>query len=226
MTGTPWSAIALSGDIEPGTAAGTRLSGRELVIWRDAAGEAHVFDDRCPHRGMKLSLGFVRGAEIACLYHGWRYDRAGLCRAIPAHPDLKVPATIRVARYPVSEQLGLIWVSLAEGDPLPPPTFVPDRPLTPLRSLHIEQSAETVRAALRAAGGHVADDGLWRLSAVGLPLLFALQAYGDEKTALHGLIDQNPDKVALDARHMATRWASRFRDTLEGVTDAAKGVGP
>jgi nitrite reductase/ring-hydroxylating ferredoxin subunit len=220
MTASSWSAIALSGDIEPGTAAGARLSGHELVVWRDASGEAHVFDDRCPHRGMKLSFGFVRGHELACLYHGWRYDRAGLCRAIPAHPDLEVPATIRVARYTVSERLGLIWVSLVEDEP-PPPNLAPDRPVTPLRSLYVENAAETVCAALLTAGGRLEADGLWRLSAAGCPLLIALRDCGGGRSALHCLIDQGPDHLPLDARHAVVRWTSAFRDALEGSAVSA-----
>jgi nitrite reductase/ring-hydroxylating ferredoxin subunit len=220
MTTALWSAIALSADIEPGTAAGARLAGRELVVWRDAAGEAHVFDDRCPHRGMKLSFGFVRGNEIACLYHGWRYDRAGLCRAIPAHPDLDVPATIRVARYTVSERLGLVWVSLSEEEP-PPPVLSPDRLVTPLRSLFVECDAKAVRAALIAAGGSVDDAGLWRLSVAGCPLLIALRDCGGGRSALQCLIDQRPDHLPLEARHAVVRWTSAFRDALEGSAVSA-----
>ena len=46
----------------------------------------HVWEDRCPHRGMRLSMGFVRSDRIACLYHGWQYGTDGHCLYIPAHP--------------------------------------------------------------------------------------------------------------------------------------------
>ena len=105
-----WYPLCLSGDIEPGTSTGTRLFGRELVVWRDHAGASHVWEDRCPHRGMRLSFGFVRGDRIACLYHGWQFDAAGRCRLIPAHPDLKVPPSIMVERYASAERLGIVWV--------------------------------------------------------------------------------------------------------------------
>ena len=78
-------------------------------MWRDSDGVAHVWEDRCPHRGMRLSLGFVRGDQIACLYHGWRYDAAGQCRYIPAHPQLTPPETIRVP---------VLAVGGADGDDL------------------------------------------------------------------------------------------------------------
>ena len=104
-----WYPVALADDIEPGTSAGTRLFGRELVVWRDGTGRSHVWEDRCPHRGMRLSFGLVRGDHIACLYHGWQFDAAGRCRAIPAHPKLDVPASIAVERFPSAERLGFVW---------------------------------------------------------------------------------------------------------------------
>src|ERR1700761_4881320 len=90
-----WHPVGMSNAIEAGNSAGTHLFGQELVVWRDSSGVAHVNEDRCPHRGMKLNFGFVRGDRIACLYHGWQFDRDGVCRYIPAHPALDVPVTIR-----------------------------------------------------------------------------------------------------------------------------------
>src|ERR1700744_2690504 len=97
--GDKWHPVGLSHSLEAGSPAGTRLFGKELVIWRDTGGLAHVWEDRCPHRGMKLSFGFVRGDHIVCLYHGWQYDSGGYCRYIPAHPDLDVPKTFKVPVY-------------------------------------------------------------------------------------------------------------------------------
>eukprot|EP01035_Chromulina_nebulosa_P001961 gene1961-biopygen1701 len=91
------------------------VDGTEIVVWRDNKGAAHVWEDRCPHRGMRMSFGFVRGDHIACLYHGWEYDTAGQCRYIPAHPELEVPATIKVQTYAMEERDGIIWTRLSEG---------------------------------------------------------------------------------------------------------------
>ena len=69
--GPAWYPVALSNGIEPGRSAGTRLFDQELCIWRDTEGTAHAWEDRCPHRGMRLSFGFVRGDRIACLSLSW-----------------------------------------------------------------------------------------------------------------------------------------------------------
>ena len=99
----------------------TTLLGRPLVLWRDAAGTARVLDDLCVHRGTALSLGTVRGDEIVCPYHGWRYGPDGACRHIPQLADpTRVPTRARVAAYPSLERYGLVWTALeAPRWPLP-----------------------------------------------------------------------------------------------------------
>ena len=99
IEGTGWQCVALSRDLPAGTVAGTRLGGREIALWRDEDGGAHAWEDRCPHRGMRLSFGFVRDGRLGCLYHGWSFDRAGICRAFPAHPEVAVPDSIAVPGY-------------------------------------------------------------------------------------------------------------------------------
>src|SRR6476646_5149810 len=55
-----------------------RRLGEELVLWRDASGAPHLFIDRCPHRGAKLSEGgTIHGQQIQCWYHGMRFDGSG-----------------------------------------------------------------------------------------------------------------------------------------------------
>ena len=115
----PWIAIALSRDVPLENTRAVRVEGREIVVWRDAEGEAHVWEDRCPHRGMRLSFGFVRGTALNCLYHGWQYGASASCQKIPAHPDLSVPPSIKANAFPVREQGGMIWTSFdsAAGEP-------------------------------------------------------------------------------------------------------------
>ena len=77
--------------------------------------------DLCVHRGTALSLGSVRGDEIMCPYHGWRYRGDGRCVAIPQLEDpSRVPAKARVAAFRAQERYGLIWAALEEPRwPLP-----------------------------------------------------------------------------------------------------------
>src|ERR1700735_3764751 len=42
--------------------------GERIVLWRDADGVAHAQEDRCPHRGARLSQRRVHGNEVVCPY--------------------------------------------------------------------------------------------------------------------------------------------------------------
>jgi vanillate O-demethylase monooxygenase subunit len=92
-----------------------RLLGRDLVLFRDAAGRLGALDDRCPHRHLRLSAGAVEGERLVCAYHGWSYttDGEGHC---PATPGMQVSANA----YDVREAGGLVWVK-ERGDEAPFP---------------------------------------------------------------------------------------------------------
>lgn len=137
-----WIPVALSPDLPPGVAIPVSTTWGDLALWRSATGRLACWPDRCPHRGMRLSHGFVRGELLSCIYHGWRFDAAGQCRKIPAHPDLEPPAAIRVAHFPCVEAGGVIWI--AREEPAAPPQ-VPEG-LEPLRSLQIVAPVSRVRA--------------------------------------------------------------------------------
>ena len=128
-----WIPIALSREVPPGVTRAVGLDGKELVIWRGDGG-ALVWEDRCPHRGMRLSLGFVRNNSLNCLYHGWQYGPSSSCIRIPAHPDLAVAPTIKANAYRAAETGGLIWVRLA-GNAGPPEL---GEEMVPVLSLAVE----------------------------------------------------------------------------------------
>ena len=50
------------------------LLGEKIVLVRAPDG-VHALDDRCPHRGVPLSMGrCVFSGMITCAYHGWTFD--------------------------------------------------------------------------------------------------------------------------------------------------------
>lgn len=208
-----WTPVALARDIEAGTSAGVVLGGAEVVIWRDTAGQVHAWEDRCPHRGMKLSFGFVRGDRIACLYHGWEYDGTATCRYIPAHPDLAVPASIRVERYRAAEASGLIWVAAEGAEGVPPEVAG----LAALRSLFVDAPAGDALARLAAEGfpglGPVSGmkQGLFlRFSQRGAAFVVACHTVGPGASALHVLVEGAADAALVPA-------TAAFRRAVEGA---------
>lgn len=100
----------------------TRVLDQDLVLFRDGQGQPGALLDRCPHRGVPLSLGKVRQGELSCPYHGWRFDRQGHCTAIPsltrAHSH---PSTHGVPSRPCEERDGYVWVWMGDGPPPPLP---------------------------------------------------------------------------------------------------------
>ena len=60
------------------------LLGEPLLFGRGADGRVFALRDICPHRGIPLSFGRFDGREVECCYHGWRFDGAGRCTAIPS----------------------------------------------------------------------------------------------------------------------------------------------
>jgi nitrite reductase/ring-hydroxylating ferredoxin subunit len=238
--GADWYPIALSEGLEPGTSAGTRLFDKEIVMWRDQDGVAHAWEDRCPHRGMRLSFGFVRGNHIACLYHGWQYGAQGQCRHIPAHPNLAVPSTIRVATYACRERLGMIWIH-SEQQAKSPPDLPPEPPpVTPVRSLYVNCSPVAALHYL-LAGRFPAfpadDDGDDRLRdvqpqpgpvlAIALErsdLIAGIQPFGACKTAVHLVMAGRPEACRGSAQKHVALWAEALRRDLEMKSVAPIGV--
>jgi nitrite reductase/ring-hydroxylating ferredoxin subunit len=99
----------------------TRL-GEELVVWRDGAGSAHVFVDRCSHRAARLSIGDIVNGRLQCRYHGLQYDGTGQCRLVPVEQreDGRQAQRLCVPAYPTREQDGAVWAYLGDVEVFPP----------------------------------------------------------------------------------------------------------
>jgi phenylpropionate dioxygenase-like ring-hydroxylating dioxygenase large terminal subunit len=108
-----WYPIVTTGEIKRKPRA-VRLMGRDIVLFRDA-GKLFALDDRCPHRGVKLSTGtcaYAGSGTISCPYHGWTFDGASgqLVAALMEGPDAPIERKVAVRSYPVREFAGLVWL--------------------------------------------------------------------------------------------------------------------
>jgi phenylpropionate dioxygenase-like ring-hydroxylating dioxygenase large terminal subunit len=104
-----WTMVANSRDLKAGQPLSRKIAGERVVFFRGADGRAAALIDRCPHRGVALSLGRVRGGEIECPFHGWRFDGTGANCGVPWNPDAK-RATLGAIALPVREEAGLLWL--------------------------------------------------------------------------------------------------------------------
>lgn len=108
-----WHPVGWSKSVVTGSVSASHLLDTPLAIWRDSVGLVHVWEDRCPHRGTKLSIGTQQGDTVRCAYHGWTFGTDGKCRHIPALPNLtKASMKACATSFSVQERYGLIWVCL------------------------------------------------------------------------------------------------------------------
>jgi len=92
------------------------LNGQKIIFFRDKEGIISALEDRCCHRNVQLSLGYLREGRVVCNYHGWEYDIHGKCVFIPSQsPEHKIPSTAKIKSYPVQEFNRWVWIFI--GDP-------------------------------------------------------------------------------------------------------------
>ncbi len=129
-----WYPACTSSDLPAGGLKGTVMLDSPILLCRTAEGEVSALRDICPHRGMPLSFGRMKGNCVECAYHGWLFDGKGRCREIPAlvRDSPIQPEKIGVATYPCRERDGYVWVFFP--DPQRPEQSVPDVPPLPLPS--------------------------------------------------------------------------------------------
>lgn len=123
-----WYFAVASSDLKAGKMLSKTMLGESILIGRDENGKAFAMQNICPHQGMPLTDGTFNGREVSCCFHGWRFDTAGACTAIPSlleeqeFPLCKIKTTSYICR----ELQGMVWIYFGEKtEALPPP---PDAP--------------------------------------------------------------------------------------------------
>lgn len=181
-----WTPVALARDLPRLGVMPICVDGIELALWRSASGRLAAWADRCPHRGMRLSHGFVRGEALSCIYHGWSYGADGQCLRIPAHPDLAPPEAIRVPVFHATESSGVVWVSTQPTDALPPTVEG-----SPLRSLTVEAAVDW------GAAGFSLSDQVARGQMAGVAVTILVQPLPHGRHVLHALAETTASSAAL-----------------------------
>lgn len=143
-----WTPVALSSDLPSGKPLAVTVAGTKVVFFRDAGGKPAALLDQCPHRGVALSLGKVRGGNIECPFHGWQLDCSGQVCSVPWNPDAKL-GNLRGVTFPVRELGHQIWLYTA---PVEQPATEPEvnevllRPGVRVSGVAVEWSTHWTRA--------------------------------------------------------------------------------
>ena len=89
--------------LPPGKVKTVRVNGKDIALF-NVDGTVYALDDACPHAGVSLGSGKLRGAVVTCRGHGFRFDvTSGGCATI---------AGMRAASHPVKIVDGKIFVEL------------------------------------------------------------------------------------------------------------------
>jgi 3-ketosteroid 9alpha-monooxygenase subunit A len=119
-----WHCLGLADAFGDGKPHAVHGFGGKLVVWQDSHGNLNALDGYCRHMGGDLTQGLVKGDEVACPFHDWRWGGDGKCKMIPY--ARRVPLRARTQRYETAVRNGqlLIWHdpegSAADHDLLPP----------------------------------------------------------------------------------------------------------
>ena len=118
-----WTMVALGRELSPNKPLPLVVAGERVLPLSQPAGAPAALLDRCPHRGVALSLGRVENGEIQCPFHGWRFGADGRCVATPWNPEAKRD-NLSATALPVREAGGVLWLFTgrvpAPSEPVPP----------------------------------------------------------------------------------------------------------
>ena len=91
------------------------IVGEPVAVFRGAGGKVGALRDRCPHRGVPLSMGRIVDGHLQCAYHGLRFDCSGACVHNP-HTEGGRPERLRAASFAAHAAHGVIWVWMGDPD--------------------------------------------------------------------------------------------------------------
>ena len=93
---TRWQAVAHLDDIPRQGARVVATAGGDVAVFRALDDAVFAVDDRCPHKGGRLSQGIVHGHAVTCPLHNWVIELGtgeaaapdkGCVRRIPARVE-------------------------------------------------------------------------------------------------------------------------------------------
>ncbi|CAN3130945.1 Rieske 2Fe-2S domain-containing protein [Mycobacterium sp. smrl_JER01] len=121
-----WHCLGLAESFRDGQPHGIDAFGTMLVVFADSRGELQVLDGYCRHMGGNLAQGTVKGDEVACPFHDWRWRGDGRCTLVPYAK--RTPRLARTRAWHTTEVNGqlLVWhdpEGSAPATELIPPTI-------------------------------------------------------------------------------------------------------
>jgi vanillate O-demethylase monooxygenase subunit len=112
-----WYPAMWSKDLPSSELVARTYLGEPVVVYRDPAGRPVAMADVCPHRFAPLSRGeLLADGGVRCMYHGLEFTSSGKCSLNP-HGDGRIPPTMCVRTYPVTEKHTIVWIWMGKKAP-------------------------------------------------------------------------------------------------------------
>src|SRR6266511_5024984 len=122
-----WHCLGLADTFRDGKPHAVEAFGTKLVVFADSSGQLNVLDAYCRQMGGELTQGTVKGDEVACPFHDWRWAGNGRCAAIPYAK--RVPLRARTRSWVTHEENHQLFVwTDPQGNPPPPELRIPRVP--------------------------------------------------------------------------------------------------
>ncbi|SFQ08846.1 3-ketosteroid 9alpha-monooxygenase subunit A [Amycolatopsis arida] len=119
-----WHCLGLADTFKDGRPHAINAFGTKLVVFQSGDGKLNVLDGYCRHMGGDLTQGTVKGNEIACPFHDWRWAGNGRCVSIPYAK--RVPLRARTRSWLTLEENKQLFVwHDPEGNPPPEDVVIP-----------------------------------------------------------------------------------------------------
>ncbi len=194
MIRNQWYAVLESWEVKKGKAIGVTRMAEKLVLWRDSNGSLGCLVDKCPHRGVALSLGKVEGECLQCPFHGFEYNSQGTCTLVPANGrKAEPPRALKATHYPVREAHGLVYLWWGE-----PRTEYP--PLPFFESIGDEFVYSTIRDHWATHYSRAIEN---QLDVVHLPFIHRTTIGRGNKTLINGPLTRIS---SVDGDHLLELW--------------------
>ncbi|TFL15372.1 aromatic ring-hydroxylating dioxygenase subunit alpha [Pusillimonas caeni] len=103
-----WWVAGRSEELEDGKLVSRKLLGTDVLLYRKSDGSVAAMEDRCIHRGLPLSMGWLDGDKVVCRYHGFKYSHEGKLVEIPTQERCPKRGALRT--FPIVERAPFLWI--------------------------------------------------------------------------------------------------------------------
>jgi 3-ketosteroid 9alpha-monooxygenase subunit A len=119
-----WHCLGLASSFRDGKPHAVEAFGTKLVVFASEDGKINVLDGYCRHMGGDLTQGTIKGNNIACPFHDWRWAGNGRCVDIPYAK--RVPLRARTRSWITLEENKQLFVwNDPQGNPPPEHVTIP-----------------------------------------------------------------------------------------------------